>query len=169
MQGVYADVHLKATSKENILYPMSDDRVQYAELNHSEMNKSVTKAYVDDSEPGYYCKFYSYYSKPNQIIIIITDKLINLDNLLIQLRDEVTPHWQKFGMIIGVPKDIIVKCSEYPPDQCIIEILDHWLRHHKDGPLTWRDVAEVLRQINLSQLSENILKVYETGMRKHYM
>ena len=91
------------------------------------------------------------------------DKLVNLDNLLIQLRDEITPHWQKFGLIVGVPQEIIAKYSEYPPDQCIIEILDYWLRHHNDGPLTWRDVAYALRKIKLCQLAEKILKVYVTG------
>ena len=60
-----------------------------------------------------------------------------------------------------------MKCSEYPQDQCMIEILDYWLRLHDNTPLTWRDVAEALRQINLSQLSENILKVYVTGIGKH--
>lgn len=98
------------------------------------------------------------------IIIVPTDKAVNLDTLLIQLRDEVTPHWQKFGRIIGVPNDMIVKCSKYPPDQCMIEILDYWLRQHNDAPLTWRDVAQALRQINLSQLSETILETYVTGI-----
>lgn len=90
-------------------------------------------------------------------------KQVNLDNLLIQLREEVTPHWQNFGLIIGVPRKVIVKYSEYPPDQCMIEILDYWLRHHDDAPLTWRDVAVALRQIKLYQLAEKILKVYVIG------
>ena len=93
-----------------------------------------------------------------------THKLVNLDNLLIELRDEVTPHWQEFGMIIGVPSDMIVKCSKYPPDQCMVEILDYWIRLHNDTPLTWRDVAQALRQIDLPQLSEKILEVYVTGI-----
>ena len=91
-------------------------------------------------------------------------KPVNLDNLLIQLREEVTPHWQNFGLTIGVPREVIVKYSEYPPDQCMIEILDYWLRHHDDAaPLTWRDVAVALRQIKLYQLAEKILKVYVIG------
>jgi hypothetical protein len=99
------------------------------------------------------------------------DKQVNLDNLLIQLRDEVTPHWQNFGLTIGVPREVIVKYSEYPPDQCMIEILDYWLRHHDHAPvpLTWRDVAIALRQIRLHQLAEKILKVYVTGEYIHEM
>ena len=91
-----------------------------------------------------------------------SDKSLSLDNLLIQLRDEVTPHWYEFGLTVGVPQEFLDKCSDYPPYQCIVEVLDYWLKHHC-GQLTWRDVAHALKKINLYQLAEKILQIYETG------
>ena len=92
-----------------------------------------------------------------------------MDNLLIQLRSEVTPHWYQFGTIIGMDKETLEKYSKYPPEECIIEVLDFWLRNHHDTKPTWRDVACVLEQIKLNNLAQNILKVYETGRISGYM
>ena len=44
ISGVYADIHVNSTSNKHMPYPMSDDRVQYAKLNHCETNESVTEA-----------------------------------------------------------------------------------------------------------------------------
>ena len=95
---------------------------------------------------------------------LFTDHTCNLDNLLIHLRSEVTPYWYQFGTIVGMDKDTLENYSKYPPEQCIIEVLDYWLRNHYDSKPTWRDVANVLKEIKLNKLAENILKVYETGM-----
>ena len=92
------------------------------------------------------------------------DYACNLDNLLIQLRSEVTPYWYQFGTIVGIDKDTLKEYSKYSPDECIIEVLDCWLRNHQNGKPTWRDVAVVLKEIKLDKLAENILKVYETGI-----
>ena len=80
-----------------------------------------------------------------------------MDNLLIQLRDDVTPHWYEFGVTVGVPKEIMDKFKDYPPDQCIVEVLDYWLVHYR-GRLTWRDVADALKEIQLHRLAEYILQ-----------
>ena len=85
---------------------------------------------------------------------------MNLDNLLIHLRDEVTPKWYELGEIIGVPKETLDKYSEHPPDQCIIEVLDYWLMLYRDK-LTWKDVAHTLKEINFHQLSEKVLQIHE--------
>ena len=95
---------------------------------------------------------------------LFIDHTCNLDSLLIQLRSEVTPYWYQFGIIVGMDKDTLEKYSKYPPEQCIIEVLDYWLRNHYDNKPTWRDIANVLKEIKLNKLAENILKVYETGM-----
>ena len=91
---------------------------------------------------------------------MIVDEQVNLANLLIQLQDEVTPKWYELGEIVGVPKEILDKCSGHPSDQCIIEVLDYWLIHYY-GQLTWKDVAHALKEINLHQLSEKILQIHE--------
>ena len=85
---------------------------------------------------------------------------MNLDNLLIHLRDEVTPKWYELGEIIGVPKETLDKYSEHPPDQCIIEILDYWLMLYSDK-LTWKDVAHALKELSFHQLSEKVLQLHE--------
>ena len=87
------------------------------------------------------------------IIVALTDKHLDLDNLLIQLQDDVTPHWYEFGVVVGVPKEILDKCKDYPPDQCIVEVLDYWLMHHR-GQLTWRDVAHAVNEINIHHLAD---------------
>lgn len=94
--------------------------------------------------------------------MIITDKFLNLDNLLIQLRPHVTPKWYEFGVAIGVAKEVLERCLGYPPEECIVEVLDNWLRTSTPKP-TWRDVAEGLCKIGFQKQAESILKVYETG------
>lgn len=59
-------------------------------------------------------------------------------------------------------KEMLNKYREYPDDQCIIEVLDFWLRIHTGQP-TWRELAEILRKIELQRLAHDIERVYETG------
>ena len=51
----------------------------------------------------------------------------------------------------------------YPDEECIVEVLDHWMRNHKSKP-TWRDVAKSLKDVGLYQLADGILNVYKTGI-----
>ena len=96
------------------------------------------------------------------MLSLYTDTLLSLDSLLIQLQAEVTSKWYQFGEAVGVDKETLDKYTEYPDDQCIIEVLDFWLRNHTGQP-TWREVADVLRGIDLQQLASDIENVYETG------
>ena len=96
------------------------------------------------------------------MLSLYTDTLLSLDSLLIQLQAEVTSKWYQFGEAVGVDKETLDKYTEYPDDQCIVEVLDFWLRNHTGQP-TWREVADVLRGIDLQQLASNIENVYETG------
>ena len=88
--------------------------------------------------------------------------LVNLDILLVQLRDKITSRWYEFGLVVGVPKEVMDSYSGYPADQCVVEMLDYWLRHCPREP-TWKDVAHALKEINLYQLAASILQVYVTG------
>ena len=99
------------------------------------------------------------------------DKTLNLDNLLFQLNGEVTFHWREFGQAIGVSQEFLDKCLDCPPDQCIVEVLDHWLTNLYDQA-TWRDVVLALKKIKFHHLAESILQTYaETGKHdpKTYM
>ena len=66
------------------------------------------------------------------------------------------------GKALGVDKDVLDRCSNYPPEESIVEILDQWLRDFNGRP-TWRDVANALRKIDLQQLADDIQMVYVTG------
>ena len=43
-----------------------------------------------------------------------------------------------------------------------MEICDQWLKSHPTKP-TWRDIANVAKEIGLDQLSEGLLMAYNTG------
>ena len=90
------------------------------------------------------------------------DESLNLDSLLIQLRVQVTHKWHQFGTAIGMPEDLLQQYSSYPADERLIEVLNYWLNNHQNR--TWRDVAKVLCDIELSDLAEGIMNVYETGI-----
>ena len=99
-------------------------------------------------------------------IIIAGDSLsVDLDKLLIQLRRQVGSKWYQFGEAAGIEKEVLDNYAKNcTPEDCIMEMLDYWLRNHDAGKLTWRDVARVLRAIGLGQLAGDIESVYSTGM-----
>ena len=87
---------------------------------------------------------------------------VNLNSLLVQLRPQVGPKWYKFGEAAGIRRDVLDKIAEQcSPEECIVELFDHWLFNEKP---TWRDVADILKQIGLTELGLNIERVYTTGM-----
>ena len=88
---------------------------------------------------------------------------LNLDSLLIQLQDKVTRKWHQFGVALGIEKEILDRCRNYPPEQSIIEMLDHWLRNYEHEKCNWRDVARALRQIKFHQLAKEIESIDKTG------
>ena len=78
------------------------------------------------------------------------------------MQGTVTPRWYQLGKALEVNKDVLDRCTNYHPEESIVEILDHWLRNFPGHP-TWRDVANALRKIDLQQLADDIEMVYETG------
>ena len=93
-----------------------------------------------------------------------TDTCVNLDNVLIQLRPQVTIKWRQFGETVGIEKEVLDSCAKTcSPEDCIIEMLDYWLRNSLKKP-TWKDIAEALKEINLPQLAHDIEMIYFTGI-----
>ena len=88
---------------------------------------------------------------------------LNLDSLLIQLQDKVTQKWHQFGAALGVEKEILDHCLSYPPEQSIVEMLDHWLRNCDLEKRNWREVARALRQIKYKELAKEIESVDKIG------
>ena len=91
---------------------------------------------------------------------------VNLDNVLIQLRPQVSAKWYQFGAAIGVDKEVLDHCAKTClPEDCIVEMLDYWLRNSTEKP-TWRIISKALKAINLLQLADDIERVYITGNLK---
>jgi dissimilatory sulfite reductase (desulfoviridin) alpha/beta subunit len=61
-----------------------------------------------------------------------------------------------------VEKEVLDKWMQYPPEQNIIEVCDHWLRNPGGQP-TWIRIAEALKKVGFQQLASDIEKVYQTG------
>ena len=75
----------------------------------------------------------------------------------------MTPKWYEFGKAVGIKKEILDNCaSKCAPEECIVEILDYWLRNHI-GEVTWREVAEALKLISLEKLALEIEDIAKTG------
>ena len=73
------------------------------------------------------------------------------------------PKWYQFGEVVGIEKEVLdYFASKCPPDECIVEMLDFWLRNHKEQ-VTWKEVARALKAINLQQLALDIENIYTTG------
>ena len=85
--------------------------------------------------------------------------------MLIQLRAQVTPKWYQFGMAAGIEREVLDKfAKQCSPEDCIVEMLDCWLRC--GAKPSWKDVANILKTINLTQLALDIEGVYATGNEK---
>ena len=78
---------------------------------------------------------------------------MDLDSLLIVLKEGLAPKWYEFGLVVGVPQELMDSYSGYPSDQCLTEVLDYWLRHHT-GTMKWSEVADALKAVKLNQLAE---------------
>ena len=88
---------------------------------------------------------------------------VNLDNLLIQLQSQVGPRWYQFGVAAGINEGVLDKfAKQCAPEDCIVEMLDYWLINSIEQP-TWKDIAKILKAINLPQLAHDIESVYSTG------
>ena len=85
-----------------------------------------------------------------------------MDTLLIKIKAQVTPKWYQFGVAAGISKETLDEFATFPPEESIVEIVDLWLRSC-ESKVTWRDVAEILREIGLYLLAERVVKIYKTG------
>ena len=64
---------------------------------------------------------------------------------------------------MGIPKEVLDNFKQQCTlECCIVETFDYWLRHCEEEP-TWKDVAQILKLINLRQLALDIESVYAIG------
>ena len=157
---------------------LADDRsVEYAQLNHNLLGYKLSTSqkvlqHNDNNQAveGCNCGIIKLYVIPMSPAGDETETdsvCVDLDNLLFQLRSQVTSKWYQFGCAVGIESKILDTFAEQcTPEDCIMEMLDYWLRNSKEKP-TWRDVAKALKAIEVPQLAFGIEHVYTTG--KHFM
>ena len=52
--------------------------------------------------------------------------------------------WYQLGLELGVPVNFLETLIGYPDDDCLVEVLDNWLRNHPDKP-TWDEIEKALQ------------------------
>ena len=109
------------------------------------------------------CKWYAYM---HMSCTHLDDGLdINLDTLLLLLREQVRPKWRECGEALRISEMVLDSISSAcSPENYFVELLDYWLKYY-DGKQCWSDVtvADVLYDIDLHKLAKDIENIYETG------
>ena len=82
--------------------------------------------------------------------------ILHLDQLLLKLRSQVSPKWRQFGFAVRVPVETLNELTSYQEEQRLSEIAGYWMKQHQDR-LTWKEVARVMKEIDLNDLAEEIL------------
>ena len=81
---------------------------------------------------------------------IVDETLVcDLNSLVHTLRGSFSSKWYSFGLAIGLPKDILNHIKHHSDEECLVEVLDYWLRNHPSKP-TWEEVTEAKRKVNNS-------------------
>ena len=72
---------------------------------------------------------------------------INLENLLSYLRPCV-PKWQTLGEHLHISETILdeVFTNSESDEDCMMEMLSHWLEYH-NGPPTWEEVTFAVQKL----------------------
>ena len=90
----------------------------------------------------------------------MADESLDLDSLLIKLHGRVDIRWYALGTAIGIPTEFLDSLKSYPDQECMVEMLDYWLRHHPDQP-TWKEIADAVEDIHDYNLAKSIKGVYD--------
>ena len=85
----------------------------------------------------------------------MVDKYLDLQSLLAKLHGKVKSQWYQFGLTIGVPNSILDQLCGYSEEDCLIEILDYWLKNHPDQP-TWKELADAMADLQDYELANSI-------------
>ena len=72
--------------------------------------------------------------------------MIDLNNLMIRLQGQISSQWYQFGLVLGVPKEIMGQWSHQSETEHLAEVLDYWLKHHPHQP-TWKEITDAQKKI----------------------
>ena len=95
----------------------------------------------------------------HQSLLCITIRFISVltvDELLLKLCSQVSPKWRQFGFALRIPTETLNELSSYQEEDRLSEIANYWMKQHQ-GQLTWREVAQIMKEIDLNDLAEEIL------------
>ena len=85
--------------------------------------------------------------------------------MLVKLHGRVDTQWFVLGIALGtalgIPTEFLdsLKSYNYLDQDCMVEMLDYWLRNHPDQP-TWKEIADAIEDIHDYLLAKSIKAVY---------
>ena len=91
--------------------------------------------------------------------IVMLDECLDLESLLPKLQGKINSQWYHFGLALGVPNNTLDHLHNYSEDDCLVEVLDYWLKNHPDQP-TWKELADAVADLQDYELANSILKIY---------
>ena len=91
--------------------------------------------------------------------MFMLDEYLDLESLLTKLQGKIKNQWYHFGLAIGVPNNALDQLYSHSEDDCLVEVLDYWLKNHPDQP-TWKELADAVADLQDYELANSILKVY---------
>ena len=96
-------------------------------------------------------------TKPQPTDPVPPDRLpvVNLDSLLSKLQPQVASKWCLLGIAVGMPKEMLYDLSNCSKEEGLEKVIEYWLKTH-EGDLTWREVAEKMREIRLEHQAKEI-------------
>ncbi len=83
----------------------------------------------------------------------------NLKHSLVRaLRGQVSSKWYTFGLALGVPKQLLNHLEHHSDEECLVEVLDYWLKHHPGKP-TWKEIMDAKNRIASSTAQYNYTNI----------
>ena len=46
---------------------------------------------------------------------------------------QVSKQWYQFGLALGLTMDVLEEFNHYSEDDCLVEVLDYWIKHSQHG------------------------------------
>lgn len=98
------------------------------------------------------------YTKQNEDTVCEYSELeeipLDLKSLLKKLQGQASKQWYQFGLALGLPMDVLEGFNLYSEDDCLVEVLDYWLKHHPTQP-TWQEITDAQRKIESFNTSKD--------------
>ena len=76
-----------------------------------------------------------------------------------KLNGRVNTEWYEFGMALGISTEFLGTLISYPDMECMVELVDYWLRNHPDRP-TWKEIVDALEEIHYYDVASSIKGIY---------